>query len=176
LSLLLITNDIPPYYKDIANCLALPEGMVYRFRYSRIPLDLTGSLVPKSVVGKSGIIVFRQRSTSRLVPIRRAKILNVLETKFLVVIEFAVAGFLCGDLHSLGEQMHKAIATHRVRDQMGGDLVPLVYDIDVDIDAGASAVESLEEEAETVTGGYRQSTLLRILIICQGFISFTRLA
>lgn len=128
----LITNDIPPYYQDVVNCLALPEGMVYRFRYERQPLDLVGNPNPKDLEGKAGMIVFRRWSTGKLVPIRSIRVLNVLATDFLIVIEFAMGHFLDGDHYAIGDSIARAIAPMARENRSNANLVPLVYEVDVD--------------------------------------------
>src|SRR5207245_1422202 len=91
---LLITNDIEPYYRDVVSIMAQRYGCIYRFRYEReSAFDLIGLTQPAAMEHQDAIIVLRRRETGQFIPIRRARIERVFDSRRLVVLRFSMLDF-----------------------------------------------------------------------------------
>jgi hypothetical protein len=125
----LITNDLDPYFRDVVTLLALPYGAQHRFRYERSEgVDFVGNLQAKAMAGRNGLIVFRQRSSGRLAPIRRIRIDRVFSSSHLLVIEFSVLAF--PDLNlAAAAQLEHAVGAKAVENVPGGVFHPLVIEL-----------------------------------------------
>jgi hypothetical protein len=127
---LLVTNDIEPYYRDIPALMALPPGFRFRFRYERSPeLDLAGDARAKDMIGEDGAIIFRHRSTSEFVPIRRMQIHHVFDSVYLTVLEFTVLNFPDPALRGSWNLLGDAIEREASKNVPGGVLCPLIFRI-----------------------------------------------
>jgi hypothetical protein len=90
--LILITNAIDPYYKEVVNVLAQGRGSRYWFRYEHEHADT--SIVSSEVNGSAGIIFFRDRSNGELYPIRAFSDANVESLDApIIAIDFCVGAF-----------------------------------------------------------------------------------
>jgi hypothetical protein len=92
--LILVTNAIDPYYKEVVNVMAQSRGSRYWFRYEQEHVSEPTSKVWSQVNGSAGIIFFRDRSTGILYPIRAFSDANVESLNApIIAIDFCVGAF-----------------------------------------------------------------------------------
>ena len=126
---LLITNDIEPYYRDVVYIMAQRYGCIYRFRYERESgFDLIDLPKPAAMEHQHAVIVLRSRETGRFVPIRRARVEHVFDSRRLVVVRFALLDFPDPTSRSNWHIISEIIESQSAKNESGKPLHPLVFE------------------------------------------------
>jgi hypothetical protein len=132
-TLIAITGSQKPYIYDLLHLLSLPAGFEGRFRYqsrwvSNATLDEIQT-APKRLVGRPLLLFFHSQDTSRLIPLRRATVVEAEVIGPVVFLRFSVGGFF--DLprvrKEVGEDskaLQKAL-NQRVLDAVGAPSIEL---------------------------------------------------
>lgn len=124
----LVTNSIVPYCYDVAKLLALPTGLPYRFRY--LKKWLSSNFPVGQLKGRDAVIVLRIFDTAQLIPVRFAKIMDVLVFGEIVHIEFFVEKYVAVEESGVVVKgMENALAGIQVQNIKKQDLAPLVFSI-----------------------------------------------
>ena len=92
--LILITNAIEPYYKEVVNVLAQPRGSRYWFRYER--KHITEIIDWPTINGSPGIIILRDPNNGMLYPmraVRDARVDELADDAPIIPVDFCVGGF-----------------------------------------------------------------------------------
>lgn len=83
---IIIFNNIPPYAYEVNNILALPNGFTYRFRFREKWIH--GTEFPSQLNNHEGLVVLRDFSNAGFIPLRRIRLLEVLEVGDIVYINY----------------------------------------------------------------------------------------
>jgi len=120
---IIIFNNIPPYAYEVNNILALPDGFAYRFRFRRKWMPTIQN--PRELVGRAGLVVMRNFGTAECIPLRRIRILDILEVGDVDYIEYALENIIDLDSHEEARNEQLRAFNERMKAEIRGfDNVP----------------------------------------------------
>jgi hypothetical protein len=94
-----VIQAVPPYHYDLNQILALPAGFRYHNRYDEQWIDPNVRDNTSQLIGRSLLIVMRDRDRNRLVPVRWARLVVAQPIGNIVYFEY-----LLGDLIAYGRK------------------------------------------------------------------------
>ena len=127
--IIFITNSKVPYCYDVANILGLPEKHSCRFRYRSRWVKVANDI--EMYQNQEALIVLRNFDTAELVPIRFAKIENVLTVGDINYIEFLLKKFISPTIiTNISDKISRVLTSKGIRNIPNAKLYCLVFEID----------------------------------------------
>lgn len=135
--LLIIINAVDPYQHDIQPILALPSGFIYRNRFDiRWIQDSLRNTITKDAPGSRCLIVVRDKSANRLVPIRYGVVRSASAAAGTYYFQYELAEYVTLDtndrarktqIEKFNETFSNSYAGSLVGYQQNSDMEPLVF-------------------------------------------------
>lgn len=89
----LVVNSITPYGYEAAKVVGLPEGAIYRGRFSKEWVSPRANDALPQIAGRAGLLFFRDFSTGRIFPLRHIKIRSAKWLGSILSIEYETGSF-----------------------------------------------------------------------------------